>query len=213
MFSAIQELTAKADDPEAAHDKKTTTIAEVDEAASEKPTLAVADAHTQGRILVGILLGDFMHNLVDGIFIGFAFMSCGTATGWTITAATVAHEVGQEIADYLVLTNPSQGNLKPLKALALNFVSGLSVILGVIIVLAQGAEDNFSNGMLLAFGGGIYVHIGAAECMSRCAAVARTLLLRLMAIGIFIIGAIVIGVVLVSHEHCVAGGGGHDHAH
>ena len=31
----------------------------------------------------------------------------------------------------------------------------------------EGAEDNFALGMLLSFGGGIYLQIGGAECMPR----------------------------------------------
>ena len=57
---------------------------------------------------------------------------------WPLPALTCAVSLrAQEISDYLVLTDKAQGNLKPLMALALNFVSGLSVILGVIIIMAQ----------------------------------------------------------------------------
>ena len=45
--------------------------------------------------------------------------------------------IAQELADYVVLTDPKQGNLKPMIALILNFVSGLSIILGIITVMAQ----------------------------------------------------------------------------
>ena len=37
------------------------------------------------RVLAGVLLGDFMHNFVDGIFIGGAFMRCNDAKGWKVT--------------------------------------------------------------------------------------------------------------------------------
>ena len=86
--------------------------------------------------------------------------------------------------------------------------------LGAIIVIAQGSEDNFSLGMLLAFGGGIYVQVGVAECMPRASEVAETVMRRLLAVCVFIIGVITIAVVLVSHEHCSPDGGhSHDHAH
>ena len=164
------------------------------------------------RVLTGILLGDFMHNLVDGIFIGFAFYQCDKAKGWGITGATIAHEVAQELADYLVLTDKYQGGLKPFRALLYNFISGLNVTLGAIIVLAQGFEDNLSMGMLLAFGGGIYVQIGAAECMPRAVEFAKTVILRSVALLTLIVGAAAIGIVLISHEHC-APDGGDGHAH
>ena len=40
-----------------------------------------------------VLLGDGMHNFVDGVLIGVAFKLCDPATGWTVAAATVLHEL------------------------------------------------------------------------------------------------------------------------
>jgi len=162
------------------------------------------------RVLCGILLGDFMHNLVDGIFIGAAFVGCNNQVGWTITAATIYHELAQEVSDYLVLTDPMQGNLKPLTALLLNFVSGLSVVLGAIIVVGADPGDQ-ANGLLLAFGGGVYVQIAATECAGRVNNAVKTTKMRLASILFFCFGAVSIGLVLLDHEHCVPGGGGHAH--
>ena len=53
-----------------------------------------------------------MHNLCDGLFIGVGFLACGPTLGWSITAATVYHELAQEISDYLILTNPRQVRVK-----------------------------------------------------------------------------------------------------
>ena len=165
------------------------------------------------RVLCAILLGDFVHNLCDGLFIGIAFNMCGGSFGWTVTAATVYHEIAQELSDYLVLTDPKQGNLSPFVALLLNFISGLSVILGAVIVLAQ-TPDNKAIGMLLAYSGGVYVQIGAGECMGRVYAQANTICLRFFSIVMFLVGATAIGLVLLNHEHCSVGGdahAGHNH--
>ena len=70
-------------------------------------TLA-ADAGRSTRTMC-VLLGDFMHNLVDGFFIGFGFMMCKDSFGWMITGTTIGHEIAQEIADYLVLTDAQSG--------------------------------------------------------------------------------------------------------
>jgi zinc transporter ZupT len=45
-------------------------------------------------IVVNILVGDFFHNLFDGIAIGSAFLSCG-GLGWVVTASVVVHELPQ----------------------------------------------------------------------------------------------------------------------
>merc|ERR1711912_116083 len=105
----------------------------------------------------------------------------------------------------------------PVTALLCNFLSGLSVILGAVVVLAQDSVSNFDQGMLLAFGGGVYLQIGASECMPRVHEYAKTSGLKLLSLLAFAIGATAIGIVLLKHEHCVpdsaAGGGGGGHAH
>uniref|UniRef100_A0A7S2JFB7 Uncharacterized protein n=1 Tax=Haptolina brevifila TaxID=156173 RepID=A0A7S2JFB7_9EUKA len=168
----------------------------------------------QVRILSGVLLGDFMHNFVDGIFIGAAFANCSATKGWVVTAATIYHELAQELADFLILTDPLQGGLKPRTALVLNFLSGISVLLGIIVIFAQDV-GNVEQGMLLAYGGGVYIHIGAAECMPQVFELAKSLRLRAASLFAFCIGVIAIGLVLLDHEHCFPDDGtayaGHNH--
>jgi len=187
--------------------------------APSAPAKAEGDIHIElkppsnkrSRVLSGILLGDFIHNFVDGIFIGVGFYSCNDSVGWSITAATIYHELAQEISDYFVLTDPEQGALKPSQALGINFLSGTSVILGVVTLLAQGEIPNDSLGPLLAFGGGIYLSIAGTECMPKALEAARSTVLQLLVFLLFSVGAIGIGLVLLDHEHCSAGGGGHAH--
>jgi len=174
--------------------------------------VVLASKSRKVRVLSGVLLGDFLHNLVDGFFIGAAFANCDTSMAWTITAATVYHELAQEISDYLVLTNPEQGGLKPFMALGLNFLSGMSVLFGVCIVLSA-EPSNFSTGCLLAYGAGVYLQLAATECMPRVHEYATTLNMRLGGLLLFIIGATAIGLVLLDHEHCGGEGGGDGHAH
>lgn len=109
-----------------------------------------------------VLLGDFAHNFGDGIAIGIAFKACGTSMGWTVTVSAVAHELSQELSDFLVLT--SQGGMSPASALAFNLLSGVSCVIGGIV----GAEGNFSKGVeaaILAFSAGTYIAIGAVELL------------------------------------------------
>jgi zinc transporter ZupT len=165
------------------------------------------------RVRCGVLVGDFMHNFCDGIFIGTAFASCSTSLAWNITVATVAHELAQEVSDHVILTDPAQGNLTPLRALALNFLSGISVLLGTITVMSADQLDSRSVGMVLVFGGGIYLQVGLVECMARVHALASSLQLKTASIAFFVVGAIAIGLVLLDHQHCEAGGSGHSHGH
>ena len=186
------------------------------EAADAKEALTEAEgAARQRRIRSGVLVGDFMHNLCDGVFIGSAFHLCGPSMGWSVTAASVYHEIAQEISDFVILTDPEQGALGSLAALALNFLSGTSVVFGVVLVLALDSFDGRATGMLLAYGGGVYIQIGAAECMAKSyARASASPKLRVLSLLAFVVGAAGIGLVLLDHEHCAAEGAGHDgHGH
>merc|ERR1712224_169891 len=119
-----------------------------------------------------------------------------------------AHELAQELADYLVLEGPDC-KLRPVTALAMNFVSGMGVLLGTIVIMASEVGDD-TIGILLAFGGGVYLHVAATECMPRVYSELLGLRTRIGCLVAFLIGAIGIGLVLLDHEHCVPGGG---HAH
>jgi zinc transporter ZupT len=175
---------------------------------------------TRLRLISSVLIGDFMHNLCDGFFVGAAFKGCGSAFAWTVTWSTVAHEIAQELGDYLVLTG-KDCKIHPGFALGLNFLSGTGMLWGTLIVLGTDVS-NYDIGMILSFGGGVYLNIAFIECMSRFQTAKVSGLVRLLGVLMFIVGATAIGLVLLKHEHCVppppagappppAGGGGHHH--
>lgn len=153
------------------------------------------------RLVSSVLFGDFMHNLCDGFFIAAAFKGCGSTFGWTVAGSTIAHEIAQELSDYVVLTGKACG-LRPITALGLNFLSGTSVLLGVIIVLAADV-GNGDIGLLLALGGGAYLNIAFVECMPKLHSSQVSGPIRAVGVFAFILGATAIGLVLLDHEHCV----------
>ena len=163
----------------------------------------------KARLCGGVIIGDFFHNLCDGFFIGAAFQGCGNAFGWSVAAGTILHELPQEIADFIILTGPVAG-LSPLKALVFNFLSGLSVLLGALIVAATPVDDALI-GLILAFGGGVYIHVGATDCLPKMYNPKLTFAERLLAFASFVLGCILIGLILIGHEHCVPEGGEHHH--
>lgn len=46
-----------------------------------------------------------VHNFADGFVIGWAFLGCGNAIDWTVTASTVMHEIPHEVTDFRALLN------------------------------------------------------------------------------------------------------------
>lgn len=87
------------------------------------------DAHQAGRGGLSILLGDSIHNFCDGVIIAAAF-GVDTHLGVMTALAIVAHEIPQEVGDYIVLVNAgfSRG-----RALMFNALSGLSAVAGGVI--------------------------------------------------------------------------------
>jgi zinc and cadmium transporter len=78
---------------------------------------------------VMILVGDGIHNFVDGLLIAAAFLE-SPALGISVTVAVMAHEIPQEIGDFLVLLSSGYGRAK---ALLLNLVSGLTAMAGGLV--------------------------------------------------------------------------------
>ena len=183
------------------------------EKSPESPELAGLDDaqkfRAKARLLGAVIIGDFFHNLCDGFFIAAAFQGCGNAFGWSVATGTILHELPQEIADFIILTGPVAGLSTP-KALAFNFLSGLSVLLGALIVAAT-PVDNSLIGLILAFGGGVYIHVGATDCLPKMYDPKLRFGERLCAFLSFAVGAVCIGLILIGHEHCVPEGSSHDH--
>jgi UTP--glucose-1-phosphate uridylyltransferase len=202
LFSIVNDAIVQYLSPEAAHDHG--GGAKVDVEVVQDDTKIVQRKVNRSTCLA-VLIGDGFHNVVDGIFIGAAFAGCDPSFGWTVTMSTVFHEFSQELADFFVLIGP--GGLKASQALAINFVSQLGVMIGGIVFCAS-EPSNEAIGVMLAFGGGVYMYIGATECGSRMMHKheGATPKLAFACVGMFIFGAIVIGLVLLDHEHCEAGG-------
>lgn len=121
----------------------------------EKEAVATGEAiaveafeNRSGATILAVCGGDFAHNITDGFAIGVAFKLCDSSMGWGIFAATVYHEIAQEIADFAILTSPECG-LSVMQALVFNFVAGTSVILGGLITTAMDV-DNGTLGLMVS---------------------------------------------------------------
>ena len=75
------------------------------------------------------LIGDGLHNFIDGIIIAAGFLS-GTMSGIGVALSIALHEVPQELGDFAVLV---KGGLNKVKALFFNFFSALFAVLGAVM--------------------------------------------------------------------------------
>jgi len=87
------------------------------------------DSEQAGRGGMSVLVGDSIHNFCDGIIIAAAFLA-DPHLGLVTSLAIVAHEIPQEVGDYIVLLNAgfSRG-----KALLFNAISGLAAVAGGVL--------------------------------------------------------------------------------
>ncbi len=82
------------------------------------------DRQQAGRGGWSVILGDSIHNFCDGIIIAAAFLA-DTRLGVVTSLAIVAHEIPQEVGDYIVLLN---AGFSRARALFFNALSGLAAV-------------------------------------------------------------------------------------
>ena len=87
------------------------------------------EALQAGRGGWSVLLGDSIHNFCDGVIIAAAFLT-DVRLGVVTSLAIIAHEIPQEVGDYIVLLN---AGLSRTRALAYNALSGLSAVVGGVL--------------------------------------------------------------------------------
>jgi zinc and cadmium transporter len=87
------------------------------------------DAEQAGRGGWTVLLGDSIHNFCDGVLIATAFL-VDTRLGVVTAVAVIAHEIPQEVGDYIVLLN---AGFSRARALLYNALSGLAAVAGGVL--------------------------------------------------------------------------------
>jgi zinc and cadmium transporter len=117
------------------------------------------DDHVHGNhpVIWLVLLADALHNLLGGVSVAAAFL-IDARLGMTVWLAEAAHEVPQELGDFMVLVH---AGLTPRRALVYNLLSGLTFPLGGLI--AWGLATHVDLSFLLAFGAGNFLYIAAAD--------------------------------------------------
>ena len=100
------------------------------------------------------LLGDSLHNFIDGLIIAASYM-INIPTGIATTIAVIVHEIPQEIGDFGVLLH---GGYTKGKALLLNFGTALIAVLGAVVALSLGGIEGIEVILTgIAAGGFIYI--------------------------------------------------------
>jgi len=119
-----------------------------------------APAHRHIRpIVLTNLVGDGIHNFIDGAIIAGAYLT-NTSLGIATTAAVALHEIPQEMGDLGVLVH---AGLTPRRALAYNFASALTAVAGALIaLLLEDAIGGVARPML-ALSAGAFIYIAGSD--------------------------------------------------
>ena len=143
------------------------------------------------------LIGDGLHNFLDGIIIMVAFLS-GTRNGVVVTLAVLFHELPQEIGDFGILL---YGGFTKKRALLFNFSSAMVALLGGLIAFILSDTLELFNLFFLAFSGGGFIYIACAELMPELTK-EKDLKKSIIQALIFLCGIILIMllVILLPHE-------------
>lgn len=106
------------------------------------------------------LVGDGLHNLIDGMVIAGSYL-LSFEIGLTTTIAVILHEIPQEIGDFAVLL---YSGLTKAKALFFNFLSALVAMVGALVVLIlAGNSPGFT--FLIPFTAGGFIYIAGVDML------------------------------------------------
>jgi zinc and cadmium transporter len=151
------------------------------------------DKHEAGKSGWMILVGDGLHNFTDGILIAAAFL-VNPQLGLVTSLAIIAHEIPQEIGDFIVLLN---AGFSRTKAYFLNLLCSLMAVLGGL--LGYFMLDRAGNLVpyVLVFASSGFIYIAVSDLMPQ---MQRRSTLRETIPQILLIGLGVVIVLFLTHQ-------------
>jgi zinc and cadmium transporter len=155
------------------------------------------DVEQAGKGGISVLIGDSIHNFCDGIIIAAAFLT-DPYLGVVTSLAIIAHEIPQEVGDYIVLLN---AGFSRSKALLFNALSGLAAVIGGVVgyFLVGPWESLFPY--LLVAASSSFIYVAVADLIPQ---LQRRLPWRETVLQLAYLGAglgLVMAVVFLGHGH------------
>jgi len=142
------------------------------------------------------LIGDFVHNIIDGLIIWASYL-VSIPVGIATTAAILFHEIPQEIWDFGVLIH---GWFSKKKALTINLLTWLSAIVWVIVALLISSYVENLTSFLIPFAAGSFIYIAGADLIPELHKENKFWQASLQ-ILFFLIGIWIMATFLLSHSH------------
>ena len=105
------------------------------------------------------LLGDGVHNFIDGLIIGGSYL-VSIPVGIATTVAVTLHEIPQEIGDFGVLV---YGGFSKSRAILFNLATALTAILGTLVALSLGGLAQNFTPFIIPFAAGNFIYIAGSD--------------------------------------------------
>lgn len=112
-------------------------------------------------VAVTNVVGDALHNLVDGSIVAGSFL-VSVELGIATALAVVLHEIPQELGDFAILV---RAGLKPRRALLLNLLSAMLAVLGAIVTLLVSSAVEGLEHVLVPVTAGAFVYIASTDLL------------------------------------------------
>lgn len=148
-----------------------------------------------------IVVGDTVHNALDGVAIAAAFL-ISVPTGIVTTIAVAAHEIPQEIGDFGLLLAKGMSRIK---VLLVNVLSAAATVVMAILTYAIGDADRLPIGVLLGLSAGFLLYIAMSDIIPEIHEQApRKRLFNAQPI-LLLIGVMAVGLVINLSHRYIAG--------
>ncbi len=138
-----------------------------------------------------IIIGDTMHNFVDGVVIAATFL-VDARLGMVTTAAIAAHEIPQEIADFGLLLHKG---LSKTRVVLINILSACAAFVGALLTYFLGSIVEQYVPLLLALTAGFFIYIATSDLIPEIQ-YEKNRTYALVKAGLLIAGAVSIWVIL-----------------
>lgn len=136
-----------------------------------------------------IIIGDTVHNFIDGIAIAAGFLVDPT-TGIIVTLAVAAHEIPQEIGDFGLLLKKGMSRKN---VIIVNVLSALATTVAAIIFFSIGSSSAVSLDIVLGLVAGFFIYVAVSDIIpsihkseDKIIAGPQTLLLL---VGVLVVGS------------------------
>jgi zinc and cadmium transporter len=154
------------------------------------------DHSHDGAAGVLVLIGDSIHNALDGILIAAAFLT-SVPLGLVTTLAVAAHEIPHRVGDFALLLHAGMSRQR---AMFLNMATGLASVLGGIIAYfgLNKAQQALPYALALAAAGFLYIAVAGLIPGLHRRADPRTSLAQVLLMGLGV-GVIAVAESLTGH--------------